>query len=105
MTDHIRNLKLITGEEIIAFVDYPGVDTGEDYLTITEPVQIVLQQRADGKLGVSMVPYAVGVDGSITIDKRHIVYDETPKADLQERFRELNSPIEVAPKPGLVLAQ
>lgn len=113
--DHIRVLKLVTGEEILAFVDYPGdvdypgfkddpdkVKEKVTHITISDPVQLMFGQRPDGSFGMQIIPWAVSVDGPITLDLKHVMFDETPKADLQQRLREITSGI-VTPPEGIVL--
>ena len=94
-TEEVRIMKLITGEEVLSLVRYP--DDDENFYTFIDPVVIVLQQGPKG-LGVTLIPYAVGVDGDIHINTKHVIYDEKPKDDLADRYREVTTGITVAKK-------
>ena len=107
MNDTVRNIKLVTGEELIAFVDYGYVDDQTNkHLTLSKPMQLVMQQRRgeDGTpaFGMAVIPYATYTDDDLVIEQKNVMFDVAPKADLEAYYRKETSPLELPPA-GLVI--
>lgn len=61
----IKAFKLISGEDVITDL----VKEEADYFVIKSPAVVVMQQTADGKVGVGLQPFAPLSEGSITLYK------------------------------------
>lgn len=61
----VIGLKLISGEDIITDI----VKEEAEYFVLKSPSVVVMQQTADGKVGVGLQPYAPLAEGSVTLYK------------------------------------
>ena len=100
MSENVMVLKLASGEEVIA--DVTNSIDGKNIL-IENPLMVVLQPREDGRgFGVMLVPFAMGVEGKISIKADKLVFIESPKKELLDQYNKVFNKIQVAPAGILV---
>ena len=82
MTTKVVHIKLINGEEIIGKLVEPSLAV-EAYMVLEKVRSLTIQPIRQGEAGIGLIPFMVGnPDGSIRIDKRHILgeaVEDTPK--------------------------
>ena len=95
MSENVKVIKLVTGEEIIA--ETTNTIDGKNIL-IENPLLVVLQPREDGRgFGVMLAPFAMGVDGAINIKSDKLIFVEAPKEELLQQYNKVFSKIQVVP--------
>jgi hypothetical protein len=103
MTENVRIVKLISGEEIFGQVE-EVVGLHAHALVITLPLQILMGQAQDKTTGEvkninQVVPWAMNIEGeNVTIKKVHVMYDAPANKQLVEMYRKATSKIEVPPQ-------
>lgn len=78
----IKVFKMINGEELIGSVD-SGSDIG---YFVDKPASIMLQQTADGKVGVGIAPYMPYAQGKVYIYKTAIAAEGTPDIQMENEY-------------------
>ena len=81
----IKVFKMINGEELI------GATTSESAIGyhVDKPANIILQQTADGKMGVGIAPYMPYADGKVFIYKTAIAAEATPDVQMENEYNRL----------------
>lgn len=87
--------KLITGEELIA--DVQSTDASGEYV-IANALSLLMQQKADGSVGIGVFPWGNHVDGTITLEDKHIIYVGDPVSQLVDIYNKAFSTIAVPQK-------
>lgn len=82
--------KLVSGEELLANV----VDEDAFQFTLSNPAQIAIQPKEDGKLGMVIAQFMPYSEGNITVFKSAIIVVGTPAEGL---VAEYNSKFEEQP--------
>jgi len=99
--DHIRIIKLKTGDEIMGIIGYPDADDTSTQLTVENPALVVLQSRKEGDgVGVALIP--LQHIKRFNVKNEDVVYDAEPNPDLETYYRQLNNMVAVPPK-GLIV--
>ena len=96
----LRVLKLVTGEEILTEV----TDNSDGTISIENSILIALQPKQDGSggFGIALLPHANYVDGPITFQTKHVIWNEPPVPELASQHHNIFNKI-VTPPKGLVV--
>ena len=95
----VKVFKLINGEELISEVFNTYGETYE----LKNPANIMLQQTAQGQMGVGIAPYMPYASGNVTLYKTAIASEAEPdQGMINEYNRIFGSGIEVVSASALV---
>lgn len=90
----VKVFKLINGEELIAeiFNAYP------DYYEMKNPANIMLQQTAQGQMGVGIAPYMPYAAGNVNLYKSAIAAEAEPDQGMTNEYNRIfGAGIEIVP--------
>lgn len=98
----IKAIKLITGEDIIAEIEY--VDGTEDQLNLKNPVQVsMVPSRSSGQPTFGFIPFPLtSNDKEIKINSSHVMFQCEPAEEFLTQYNSLFGNI-VTPKQKLIL--
>ena len=98
---NIRLLQLVTGEQIIADVDYVS---DENYV-ISNPQILVMEQQQNGMIGIKgMVDYLpYGKMTKVKIKPEHVVYCVEIDPRITTAYQASQGKLVTPQKPGLIL--
>jgi hypothetical protein len=100
MSDQIKAIKLVSGEELVAEI----VDETEQTVTVKNPVATVLQQsRAnDGALATGFMPWFHAAEGPYTILRDKIVCTANVAEEVKNGYNRVFGAGIVVPPQGLI---
>lgn len=81
----VKVLRLVSGEEVIATIT-SGSDSG---YFLENPAQILLQQGADGKVGVGLAPFMAYVAGKVYLNKFSVAAEGDPVVQMMNEYSRL----------------
>ena len=90
--------KMISGEELIGEV----FNDSESYVALKKPAQIMVQQNAQGQMGVGLAPYMPYVEGNVRLYRNAIASEGDPVAQMKNEYNRLfGVGIQIAPASAL----
>lgn len=81
----IKVFRLINGEELISSIT-SGSDVG---YFLEKPANIMLQQTADGKMGVGIAPYMPYAKEKVYLFKHAIASEAEPELQMENEYNRL----------------
>ena len=84
MSNDVKVLKLITGEEVIARIS----EESSDLLTLEKPMTLqILPPNASGQVGFAIVPWLMaGNSEKIIISTEHILAEDIVKSEIEKNY-------------------
>jgi len=96
----IKLIKLVTGEEVVARVDFEGDLT----ITVDECIQVGFQRDDQGKMGIAVIPWCPSAKFPINLDKDKIVFVADVSEGAASAHKQAFSRIQtLGPTAGLTL--
>ena len=93
----IKEVKLISGEELIAKVESTG------YGFECETIATILMQQTKEGVGLALMPYMPYTEGKVKLFSQCVATEGTPSAKMINEYSRLfGSGIEIAPASALV---
>ena len=88
MTNDVKVLKLITGEEVLARVSN-DLSNGGGLITLNKPMVLQAVPGQNGQVGFALVPWFMsGKNESITISMDHVISQDDPKDKSEKNYLE-----------------
>ena len=86
MTNDVKVLKLITGEEVLARVSN-DLSNGDGLITLNKPMILQSVPGQAGQLGFALVPlFMAGKNENITISIDHVIAQDDPKDQSEKNY-------------------
>ena len=86
MTNDVKVLKLITGEEVLARVSN-DLSNGDGLITLNKPMTLQAVPGQGGKVGFALVPlFMSGKNENITISIDHVIAQDEPNAKSEKNY-------------------
>ena len=86
MTNDVKVLKLITGEEVLARVSN-DLSNGDGLITLNKPMTLQTVPGQAGQVGFALVPlFMSGKNENITISIDHIIAQDDPKDKSEKNY-------------------
>ena len=84
MSNDVKVLKLITGEEVIARIS----EESSDLLTLEKPMTLqILPPNTSGQVGFAIVPWLMaGNSEKIIISTEHILAEDIVKSEIEKNY-------------------
>jgi len=90
--------KMINGEELIGEV----FNHYDQTIVLKKPAQIMVQQNAQGQMGVGLAPYMPYVEGNVSIYRSAIAAEGDPVDQMKNEYNRLfGVGIQIAPASAL----
>ena len=86
MTNDVKVLKLITGEEVLARVSN-DLSNGDGLITLNKPMTLQTVPGQAGQVGFALVPLFIsGKNENITISIDHVIAQDDPKDQSEKNY-------------------
>ena len=86
MTNDVKVLKLITGEEVLARVSN-DLSNGDGLITLNKPMTLQTVPGQAGQVGFALVPlFMSGKNENITISIDHVIAQDEPKNKSEKNY-------------------